>query len=96
MAKENCLIVQAAGKQLDLLRGEASRIAKGSKIDWWIDRADAGTRFCFEDAKAKAPPLRYHQRSTSSRPGVPPARPICCWGPWFTRPPSTYDTHAPV
>ncbi|BAR53470.1 hypothetical protein NK6_282 [Bradyrhizobium diazoefficiens] len=38
---------------MDLLRGEASRIAKGSKIDWWIDRADAGTRFCFEDAKAK-------------------------------------------
>ena len=53
MAKENCLIVHAAGKQLDLLRGEASRIAKGSKVDWSIDRADVGTRFCFEDAKAK-------------------------------------------
>jgi hypothetical protein len=53
MTKENCLIVRVAGRQLDLLRGEASRIAKGSKIDWWIDRADIGTRFCFEDAQAK-------------------------------------------
>jgi len=39
MAEENCLIVHAAGKQLDLLRGEASRIARGSKVDWWIDPA---------------------------------------------------------
>jgi hypothetical protein len=53
MPKENCLIVRAVGRQLDLLRGEASRIAKGNKVDWWIDRADVGTRFCFEDAKAK-------------------------------------------
>jgi hypothetical protein len=53
MAKENCLIVHATGRQLDLLRGEASRIAKGSNVDWWIDRADVGTRFCFEDATAK-------------------------------------------
>ncbi len=22
-------------------------------MDWWIDRADVGSRFCFEDAKAK-------------------------------------------
>ena len=53
MAKENCLIVRAAGRQLDLLRGEASRIAEGKKIDWWIDRADIGARFCFEDSEAK-------------------------------------------
>src|SRR5437899_8368461 len=52
MAKEYYLIVQAAGRQLDLLRGEASRVAKGSKVDWWIDRADVGMRFCFEDAQA--------------------------------------------
>jgi hypothetical protein len=38
---------------LDLLRGEAARIAKGSKLGWCADRADIGTRFCFEDAKAK-------------------------------------------
>ena len=50
MTKENCLIVHVAGRKLDLLRGEASW---DSKIDWWIDRADVGTRFCFEDAKAK-------------------------------------------
>lgn len=53
MSKENCLIVSAAGRQLDLLRGEASRIAKESNADWWSDRGDTGTRFCFVDAKAK-------------------------------------------
>ncbi|WP_445215734.1 hypothetical protein ACKWRH_25295 [Bradyrhizobium sp. Pa8] len=52
MPKKNCLIVHAAGRQLDLLRGEASRIAKANKVDWWIDRADVGTLFCFEDANA--------------------------------------------
>lgn len=53
MPKGNGLIVHAAGRRLDLLRGDASRIAKGHKVDWWIDRADVGTRFCFENAKAK-------------------------------------------
>jgi hypothetical protein len=53
MTKENCLIVRAAGRQLDLLRGEAPRIAKGNKVDWWIDYSDVGIRFCFEDAKVK-------------------------------------------
>lgn len=52
MDKENCLIVRAAGRQLDLLRAEASRIAKGNKVDWWIDRGEVGTRFCFEDSQA--------------------------------------------
>ena len=47
------MIVRAAGRQLDLLRGEASRIAKGKQINWWTDRVEVGTRFCFEDAKAK-------------------------------------------
>lgn len=51
--QKNSLIVRAAGRQLDLLRGEASRIAKGNNVDWWIDRAEVGARFCFEDAKAK-------------------------------------------
>jgi hypothetical protein len=51
--EKNCLIVRAAGRQLDLLRGEASRTAKGSNVDWWVDQAQVGTRFCFEDAKAK-------------------------------------------
>jgi hypothetical protein len=53
MPKGNCLIVVASGRQLDLLRGEASRIAKGAKADWWSDPAELGTRFCFENAKAK-------------------------------------------
>ncbi|MCP3395276.1 hypothetical protein NLM27_41835 [Bradyrhizobium sp. CCGB12] len=53
MSKENCLIVRAAGKQLDLLRGEASRLAQGANVGWWTDRAEIGTRFCFEDSKSK-------------------------------------------
>ena len=53
MAKTNCLIVKAYGRQLDQLRGEASRIARGSKIDWWIEQGDKGTRFCFEHLEAK-------------------------------------------
>jgi hypothetical protein len=38
---ENCVIVNASGRQLDQLREEASR------------RGDKGTRFCFEDAETK-------------------------------------------
>jgi len=53
MSKENFLIVKAAGRQLDLLRGEASRIAKESKGGWWIEHVDAGKRFWFEDANAR-------------------------------------------
>ena len=53
MVRTNCLIVRAYGRQLDQLRGEASRIARGSEIDWWIEQADKGARFCFENAEAK-------------------------------------------
>jgi hypothetical protein len=47
------VIVRAYGRQLDQLRAEASRIARGRQIDWWIDRGDRGTHFCFESAEAK-------------------------------------------
>jgi hypothetical protein len=53
MANSNCVLVRAAGRQLDELRSEASRIAKGKKIDWWVDRTDKGACFCFEDIGAK-------------------------------------------
>jgi hypothetical protein len=53
VTKTNGLIVRASGRKLDQLRGDASRIAKGNKVDWWIEQADKGTRFCFEDAEAK-------------------------------------------
>jgi hypothetical protein len=49
----DCVIVQAYGRQLDQLRAEASRIARGSQVDWWIDRGDKGMHFCFESAEAK-------------------------------------------
>jgi hypothetical protein len=45
--------VSAYGRQLDLLRGEAARISRRHKVDWWVERGDKGTRFCFEDAEAK-------------------------------------------
>ncbi|MGV7219650.1 hypothetical protein [Bradyrhizobium sp. UFLA05-112] len=53
MATKNCLIVRAVGSQLDQLRGEASRISRQDKIDWWVERGNLGTRFCFETAEAK-------------------------------------------
>ncbi|GLR91375.1 hypothetical protein [Bradyrhizobium iriomotense] len=53
MVETNCVTVRAYGRQLDQLRAEASRIARGTRLDWWIERADIGTRFCFEDAEAK-------------------------------------------
>ena len=53
MARENCIIVRASGRELDELRSEAYRIAKSKKIDWWVDRSEKGTCFCFEDGEAK-------------------------------------------
>jgi hypothetical protein len=51
---EHCVIVRASGRRLDQLREEASRISRGSKIDWWIERGDK-TRFCFKsEAASKA------------------------------------------
>ncbi|MET4207382.1 hypothetical protein [Bradyrhizobium sp. LA2.1] len=49
----DCVIVRAYGRQLDQLRAEAFRIARGRQIDWWIDRGDKGTHFCFESSEAK-------------------------------------------
>jgi hypothetical protein len=38
---------------LDQLRLEASWITGGKKIDWWLDRAEKGAYFYFEDIEAK-------------------------------------------
>ena len=51
MSAKTCVIVRAQGRQLDQLRGEASRISRGNKVDWWVERSDKGTRFCFENAE---------------------------------------------
>jgi hypothetical protein len=53
MSRTNCLIVRAHGRQSDQLRGEASRISRGNKMDWWVERGDKGARFCFENAEAR-------------------------------------------
>ena len=54
MDKAACLIVRAAGRQLDELRSEASRLTKGNKFDWWVERTDKGACFCFEADEVKA------------------------------------------
>jgi hypothetical protein len=51
MQAEVCHQMDSA--QLDNLRSEASRLAKGSKMDWWVERTDKGACFCFEDLEAK-------------------------------------------
>jgi hypothetical protein len=48
-----CVVVRAHGSQLDRLRGDAARIARDQKTDWWVETNDKGTAFCFEDANAK-------------------------------------------
>jgi hypothetical protein len=53
MAK-NYVIVKAYGRQLDELRGEASRISRGRKVDWSVEAADRGVCFCFDDSESKA------------------------------------------
>jgi hypothetical protein len=50
----HCVVVRTYGGKLDQLRGEAYRIARDNNIDWWAEAADTGTKFCFENAKAKA------------------------------------------
>ncbi|MGY4285045.1 hypothetical protein ACVWXO_005368 [Bradyrhizobium sp. LM2.7] len=47
------IVVHASGRLLDQLRGEASRVSRANKVDWWMERGDKGTHFCFEDAETK-------------------------------------------
>jgi hypothetical protein len=50
----NSVIVRAYGRQLDELRGAASRIARERRVDWSVEAANKGTRFSFEDATSVA------------------------------------------
>ena len=49
----HCVIVRAYGKELDYLRGGASRIARSARIDWWTEPRELGTAFCFETANTR-------------------------------------------
>jgi hypothetical protein len=49
----HCVLIRAQGKQLDRLRGEANRVAREAKVDWWVEAREQGTAFCFETARAK-------------------------------------------
>ena len=48
-----CVVVQANGKELDYLRGEAYRVSRDAKSDWYAEPRKLGTAFCFEDANAR-------------------------------------------
>jgi hypothetical protein len=47
------VVVQARGKQLDYLRGEAYRVARDASTDWYAEPNDFGTAFCFENANVR-------------------------------------------
>ncbi len=47
-----CVVVRAYGKELDRLRGEAYRVSRDAKADWYAEPRALGTAFCFESANA--------------------------------------------
>ena len=48
-----CVVVQAHGKELDYLRGEAYRVARDARTDWYAEPRKLGTAFCFEKADVR-------------------------------------------
>jgi hypothetical protein len=46
------VVIEIRGKELDQLRGEAYRVARDAKTDWYEPR-DTGTAFCFENADVR-------------------------------------------
>ena len=48
-----CVVVQARGKELDYLRGEAYRVARDASTDWYAEPRDLDTAFCFETANVR-------------------------------------------
>ena len=48
-----CVVVQARGKELDYLRGEAYRVARDASTDWYAEPRNMGTAFCFENANVR-------------------------------------------
>jgi hypothetical protein len=43
-------LVQARGKGLDRLRGEAYRVSRDARTDWYLEPRSLGTAFCFENS----------------------------------------------
>jgi hypothetical protein len=48
-----CVVIEIRGKELDQLRGEAYRVARDAKTDWYVEPRDTGTAFCFENADVR-------------------------------------------
>lgn len=46
-------VVQARGKELDYLRGEAFRVAQDARTDWYAEPGNFGTAFYFETADVR-------------------------------------------
>ena len=49
-----CVVVHAVGKELDSLRGEAYRVSRDARGDWYAERRKSGIAFCFESADARS------------------------------------------
>ena len=79
-----CVVVQARGKELDYLRGEAYRVARDASTDWYAEPRDLGTAFCFENANVRPDSVRFVQRKTLITPpnsGVRRSQPGLLAGP---------------
>jgi hypothetical protein len=48
-----CVVVQAHGRELDRLRGEAYRVSRDARADWYVEPRSSGTAFCFENADVR-------------------------------------------
>jgi hypothetical protein len=48
-----CVVVDTVGKELDNLRGEAYRVSRDTRGDWYAERRKSGIAFCFESADAR-------------------------------------------
>jgi hypothetical protein len=55
----NSVLVRAVGRELDNLRGEASRIARQYQTEWCAEPRPSGTAFCFDNEKVRAIFLAY-------------------------------------
>jgi len=47
-------LVQARGKGLDHLRGEAYRVSRDARTDWYVEPRSLGTAFCLRIADVRA------------------------------------------
>jgi hypothetical protein len=49
---EHYIVVRGRPRVIDRLRAEASRVARAKEVDWWVEKEDVGSRFCFGSEEA--------------------------------------------